>query len=51
VATPGYVATDLNDHEGTRTAEEGAQIIVELATLPDEGPSGGFFNDDGTVPW
>jgi NAD(P)-dependent dehydrogenase (short-subunit alcohol dehydrogenase family) len=51
VATPGYVATDLNGHKGTRTVEEGARIVVELATLPDDGPSGGFFNDDGAVPW
>jgi NAD(P)-dependent dehydrogenase (short-subunit alcohol dehydrogenase family) len=51
VATPGYVATDLNGHKGTRTVEEGARVVVELATLPDDGPSGGFFNDDGAVPW
>ncbi|MBH5390300.1 SDR family oxidoreductase [Bradyrhizobium diversitatis] len=50
-ATPGYVATDLNNHTGNRTVEEGAEIVVELATLPDDGPSGGFFNDAGVVPW
>jgi NAD(P)-dependent dehydrogenase (short-subunit alcohol dehydrogenase family) len=43
--------TDLNGHQGTRTVEEGARVVVELATLPDDGPSGGFFNDDGPVPW
>jgi NAD(P)-dependent dehydrogenase (short-subunit alcohol dehydrogenase family) len=50
-ATPGYIATDLNNHTGTRTVAQGAQIVVKLATLPDNGPSGGFFNDSGPVPW
>jgi NAD(P)-dependent dehydrogenase (short-subunit alcohol dehydrogenase family) len=50
-ATPGHIATDLNGHSGPRTAEQGARIVVELATLPDDGPSGGFFNDDGQLPW
>ena len=50
-ATPGYTATDLTRHRGTRTVAEGARIIVDLATLTDDGPTGGFFNDEGTVPW
>jgi len=50
-ATPGYVATDLNNHSGPRTVAQGARIVVELATLPNDGPSGGFFNDKGRVPW
>ncbi|MCH6159932.1 SDR family oxidoreductase [Streptomyces marispadix] len=50
-ATPGYTATDLTRHRGTRTVEEGARIIVDLATLADDGPTGGFFNDKGPVPW
>jgi NAD(P)-dependent dehydrogenase (short-subunit alcohol dehydrogenase family) len=50
-ATPGFTATDMNDHQGTRTVEQGARVIVELATLPDDGPTGGFFNDQGPVPW
>lgn len=50
-ATPGYTATDLTGHRGTRTVEEGARIIVDLATLADTGPTGGFFNDQGRVPW
>jgi NAD(P)-dependent dehydrogenase (short-subunit alcohol dehydrogenase family) len=50
-ATPGHIATDLNGNRGPRTAEQGARIVVELATLPDDGPSGGFFNDDGQLPW
>jgi NAD(P)-dependent dehydrogenase (short-subunit alcohol dehydrogenase family) len=50
-ATPGYTATDMTRHRGTRTVEEGSRIIVDLATLADDGPSGGFFNDQGPVPW
>jgi NAD(P)-dependent dehydrogenase (short-subunit alcohol dehydrogenase family) len=50
-ADPGYVATDLNNHMGTRTVEQGARIAVKLATLPADGPTGGFFDEDGVVPW
>lgn len=49
--TPGYIATDLNDFAGTRTVAEGAKAAIELATIPDNGPSGGFFADNGPVPW
>jgi len=48
---PGYCATDLNGFRGTRTPEQGAAIGIRLATLPDGGPTGGFFEDEGTVPW
>ncbi|MEV6929333.1 SDR family oxidoreductase [Dactylosporangium sp. NPDC051485] len=48
---PGYCATDLNGFRGHRTAGQGAQIAIRLATLPDDGPSGRFFDDDGEVPW
>jgi NAD(P)-dependent dehydrogenase (short-subunit alcohol dehydrogenase family) len=50
-ATPGYVATDLTGHRGTRTVEQGARVIVDLATLAEDGPTGEFFNDQGRVPW
>jgi NAD(P)-dependent dehydrogenase (short-subunit alcohol dehydrogenase family) len=50
-ADPGYCATDLNGHQGYRSAEQGAAAAVRLATLADDGPSGGFFDDAGTVPW
>jgi NAD(P)-dependent dehydrogenase (short-subunit alcohol dehydrogenase family) len=50
-ATPGHIATDLNAFSGSRTAAEGARLIVELAMLADDGPSGGFFNDVGPIPW
>ena len=48
---PGYVATDINNNEGPRSVEQGAAIIVKMATLGEDGPSGGFFNDDGVIPW
>ncbi|GAA1962562.1 SDR family oxidoreductase [Kitasatospora viridis] len=50
-ACPGYVATDLNGFRGFRTPEQGAAIAVKLATLPDDGPTGQFFDDTGVVPW
>jgi NAD(P)-dependent dehydrogenase (short-subunit alcohol dehydrogenase family) len=48
---PGFCATDLNGFRGHRTPAQGAAIALHLATLPDDGPSGGFFDDDGAVPW
>jgi len=50
-ADPGYVATDLNDHSGHRTVQQGATAPVRLATLPADGPTGGYFDEDGVVPW
>ena len=48
---PGYVATDLNGFRGVRTPEQGAAIAIRLATLPDNGPTGAFFDDAGPIPW
>jgi NAD(P)-dependent dehydrogenase (short-subunit alcohol dehydrogenase family) len=48
---PGYVATDLNGHQGFRTPEQGAAIFLELATLPDDGPTGTFRDETGIQPW
>jgi NAD(P)-dependent dehydrogenase (short-subunit alcohol dehydrogenase family) len=48
---PGYTATDLNEHRGTQTVEEGAEIIVRMATIGAEGATGGYFDASGTVPW
>lgn len=50
-ADPGYVATDINDYRGTRTVEQGATAPVRLATLPADGPTGGYFDENGIVPW
>ncbi|MGY1898787.1 SDR family oxidoreductase [Nocardia gipuzkoensis] len=50
-ACPGFTTTDLNGFRGVRTPEQGAAIAIKLATLPDGGPTGGFFDDAGVVPW
>jgi NAD(P)-dependent dehydrogenase (short-subunit alcohol dehydrogenase family) len=50
-ADPGYVATDMNRHQGQRSVEQGAATPVRLATLPGDGPTGGYFNDEGPIPW
>ncbi|KAL0379563.1 UNVERIFIED_CONTAM: (+)-neomenthol dehydrogenase [Sesamum angustifolium] len=41
---PGYVKTDINFNTGYLTVEEGAESLVRLAVLPDDGPSGLFFD-------
>ncbi len=51
VADPGYVDTDINNHRGFLTPAQGAAVVVRLATLGPDGPTGGFFNQDGPVPW
>ncbi|GAA1982633.1 SDR family NAD(P)-dependent oxidoreductase [Catenulispora subtropica] len=48
---PGYTATDLNHNAGTQTVEEGAEVIVRMAQLGPEGPTGGFFSAAGPVAW
>ncbi len=48
---PGYVSTDLNQHQGHRTPEQGAAIAIRLATLGEDTPNGGYFNDEGRVAW
>jgi NAD(P)-dependent dehydrogenase (short-subunit alcohol dehydrogenase family) len=50
-ANPGFTATDMNQHRGLRTVEQGAATPVRLALLPDDGPTGGVFSDDGPEPW
>lgn len=50
-ADPGYVATDLNHHSGNSTIEQGAEIIVTLATLAEDGPTGTFQAAAGIQPW
>ena len=51
IADPGYTATDLNNHGGYQTIEEGSEAIVKLATLDENGPTGGYFDRNGRVPW
>jgi NAD(P)-dependent dehydrogenase (short-subunit alcohol dehydrogenase family) len=48
---PGFTATDLNGHRGYKTVEQGAKAIVAMATLGADGPTGGFFDENGPVPW
>ena len=48
---PGYTKTDLNHNTGTQTVEEGAEIIVRMAQLSPDGPSGGFFDVNGSIAW
>jgi NAD(P)-dependent dehydrogenase (short-subunit alcohol dehydrogenase family) len=50
-AGPGFVDTDINNHTGYRTPAQGAVVVVGLATLGDDGPTGGFFDESGPVPW
>ncbi|MDX1810021.1 MAG: SDR family oxidoreductase [Sulfurospirillaceae bacterium] len=50
-ADPGFTATDLNGHRGIGTTEQAASIVLRLATLPESGPNGGFFDQNGQVPW
>ncbi|MEU8637850.1 SDR family oxidoreductase [Amycolatopsis sp. NPDC048633] len=48
---PGYCATDLNNHSGYRTPAQGAASAVRMATIPKDGPTGTFVDDEGPVPW
>jgi len=48
---PGWVRTDMGGNDATRSVEAGAETIVWLAMLPDDGPSGGFFRDMQSIPW
>jgi NAD(P)-dependent dehydrogenase (short-subunit alcohol dehydrogenase family) len=48
---PGYTATDLNRNRGTKTVEEGAEVIVELAKLNKSDPTGTFRDAEEVVSW
>ncbi len=50
-ACPGWVKTDMGGPNAPGTVEQGADTPVWLATLPPDGPSGGFFNSRQPVPW
>jgi len=50
-ADPGYTATDFNGHSGPQTVQEGTDVIVALATIGPDGPTGTFQDRAGTVPW
>jgi NAD(P)-dependent dehydrogenase (short-subunit alcohol dehydrogenase family) len=48
---PGWVRTDMGGPNASRSVEEGGDTPFWLATLPDEGPRGGFFRDREPIPW
>jgi NAD(P)-dependent dehydrogenase (short-subunit alcohol dehydrogenase family) len=48
---PGWVRTDMGGPDATRSVEQGAETAVWLATLPDTGPTGGFFRDKAPIAW
>lgn len=48
---PGYTATDLNGHQGKKSPEEAARIIVRYATPAAGLPSGRYVMDGGDIPW
>lgn len=48
---PGWVRTRMGGPAASRSVEQGTDTIVWLATLPDGGPTGGFFHDRQPLPW
>jgi NAD(P)-dependent dehydrogenase (short-subunit alcohol dehydrogenase family) len=48
---PGYTRTDLNGNTGVQTVEQGAEVIVRMAQIGPDGPTGGFFSAEGPLPW
>ena len=48
---PGFTATDLNHHAGTQTVEEGAEVLVRMAQIGTDGPTGTYQNAAGPLPW
>jgi NAD(P)-dependent dehydrogenase (short-subunit alcohol dehydrogenase family) len=49
--SPGWVRTEMGGPSAPRTPAKGAETAVWLATLPSDGPSGGFFQDKAPLPW
>ena len=50
-AHPGWVKTDMGGEQAPMELSEGAKTSVALATLPDDGPSGGYFHLGERLPW
>lgn len=48
---PGWVRTGMGGPSATRSPEEGAETALWLASLPDDGPTGGFFRDRRPIDW
>ena len=51
VVDPGWVRTEMGGPAAPRSPREGADTITWLATLPDNGPTGGFFRDRRAIAW
>lgn len=50
-ACPGWVRTDMGGDQAPKSVEEGADTPIWLATLPDDGPTGGFFRKRRPIDW
>ncbi|MFC4637944.1 SDR family oxidoreductase [Deinococcus hohokamensis] len=48
---PGWVRTDMGGRHAPRSVDQGADTVVWLATLPEGGPTGGFYHDHHPVDW
>jgi len=48
---PGFTKTDLNRNTGTQPPEKPARLIARLVMESDDSRSGGFFDENGPVPW
>jgi NAD(P)-dependent dehydrogenase (short-subunit alcohol dehydrogenase family) len=48
---PGWVRTRMGGKSAHRSPEQGADTAIHLATLPPNGPTGGFFRDRRPIPW
>jgi len=49
--SPGWVRTEMGGQDASKSVEEGAKGIVWAATLPEDGPTGGFFREGETLEW
>lgn len=48
---PGFTKTDLNGNTGIQSVEQGAEVIVRMAQVGPDGPTGGFFDAEGNLSW
>jgi NAD(P)-dependent dehydrogenase (short-subunit alcohol dehydrogenase family) len=48
---PGWVKTDMGGQKAPLGLVDGAKTSVRLATLPEDGPTGGYFHMGETLPW